>query len=98
MTDEAKMYKSIGKEFASHNVVTHSANEYVRDNAHTNTIEGFFSRLKRGLIGTYHHVGSQHLIRYVTEFDFRYNTKKKSDTHRAEHLLINISGKRLMYR
>ena len=97
MTDEAKMYKSIGKEFASHNVVTHSANEYVRDNAHTNTIEGFFSRLKRGLIGTYHHVGSQHLIRYVTKFDFRYNTRKITDTNRFASVISGIGGKRLMY-
>lgn len=97
MTDEAKMYKSIGKEFASHNVVTHSINEYVRGNAHTNTIEGFFSRLKRGLIGTYHHVGSQHLIRYVTEFDFRYNTRKGTDSDRSKTVLSGIAGKRLMY-
>lgn len=71
MTDEASMYTVVGREFASHSVVNHSSNEYARGKAHTNTIEGFFSRLKRGLTGTYHHVGSQHLSRYVTEFDFR---------------------------
>jgi len=97
MTDEASMYTKIGKEFASHGVVTHSANEYVRGNVHTNTIEGFFSRLKRGLIGTYHHVGSQHLIRYVTEFDFRYNTRKDTDAERANAVIGGIGGKRLMY-
>lgn len=97
MTDEAKMYKNIGKEFASHNAVTHSALEYVRGIIHTNTIEGFFSRLKRGLIGTYHHVGSQHLFRYVTEFDFRYNTRKGTDTDRSKAVLFGIAGKRLMY-
>lgn len=97
MTDEASMYTKIGKEFASHGVVTHSANEYVRGNVHTNTIEGFFSRLKRGLIGTYHHVGSQHLIRYVTEFDFRYNTRKGTDSDRSKTVLSGIAGKRLMY-
>lgn len=97
MTDEASMYTVVGKEFASHNVVTHSAGEYVRGKAHTNTIEGFFSRLKRGLIGTYHHVGSQHLGRYVTEFDFRYNTRKGTDVERAQAVIGGIGGKRLMY-
>lgn len=97
MTDEASMYTAVGKEFASHNVVTHSSGEYVRGKAHTNTIEGFFSRLKRGLIGTYHHVGSQHLSRYVTEFDFRYNTRKGTDVERASAVIGGIGGKRLMY-
>jgi len=97
MTDEASMYTVVGKEFASHSVVNHSSGEYARGKAHTNTIEGFFSRLKRGLIGTYHHVGSQHLGRYVTEFDFRYNTRKGSDVERAAAVIGGIGGKRLMY-
>lgn len=97
MTDEAKVYISIGKEFASHNVVCHSKGEYVRGNAYTNTIESFFSRLKRGLIGTYHHVGAQHLSRYVTEFDFRYNTRKSTDVERMVAVIGGIGGKRLMY-
>lgn len=97
MTDEASMYTLVGKEFASHNVVTHSSGEYVRGKAHTNTIEGYFSRLKRGLVGTYHHVGAQHLSRYVTEFDFRYNTRKGTDVERASAVIAGIGGKRLMY-
>ena len=97
MTDEAKVYKKIGQEFASHNVVTHSKGEYVRGNVYTNTIEGFFSRLKRGLVGTYHHVSAFHLKRYVVEFDFRYNTRKSTDTDRAIALIGGIGGKRLMY-
>ena len=97
MTDEARVYIGIGKEFASHNVVTHSVGEYVRGKVHTNTIEGFFSRLKRGLVGTYHHVGAQHLSRYATEFDFRYNTRKGTDTERAASVIGGIGGKRLMY-
>jgi transposase-like protein len=97
MTDEASMYTVVGREFASHSVVTHGSGEYARGKAHTNTIEGFFSRLKRGLIGTYHHVGSQHLCRYVTEFDFRYNTRKGTDTERAVAVIGGIGGKRLMY-
>lgn len=97
MTDEASMYRVVGKEFASHSVVNHSSGEYSRGMAHTNTIEGFFSRLKRGLTRTYHHVGSQHLGRYVTEFDFRYNTRKGTDTERAAAVIGGIGGKRLMY-
>ena len=98
MTDELKLYKPIGKEFASHETVKHSAKEYVRGNAHTNTIEGFFSLLKRGLIGTFHHVGRQHLRRYVKEFDFRYNNRKISDSERSDSALRGIGGKRLTYR
>ncbi len=97
MTDEARVYMAIGKEFASHNVVTHSKGEYVRGHVYTNTIEGFFSRLKRGLVGTYHHVSAFHLKRYVVEFDFRYNTRKSTDTERLMTLIGGIGGKRLMY-
>ena len=71
MTDEVLFYKRLGKGYASHEAVKHSAKEYVRGNASTNTIDGYFSIFKRGLIGTYHHVGAQHLQRYSTEFDFK---------------------------
>lgn len=98
MTDEAPMYKVSGKEFASHESVNHSEYEYARGIASTNTVEGFFSILKRGLIGTYHHVGEQHLKMYVKEFDFRYNNRKVSDAERADKALIGIGGKRLTYR
>ena len=73
MTDEAKYYRKTGREFAKHETVNHSAEEYVRGDAHTNTIEGVFSIFKRGMIGVYQHCGEQHLKRYLTEFDFRYN-------------------------
>jgi hypothetical protein len=98
MTDDAGQYRLIGPEFAYHESVNHSNGEYVRGDAHTNTVESFFSILKRGLIGTYHHVGAQHLQRYVTEFDFRYNHRKTTDSERAESALKGISGKRLTYR
>lgn len=75
MTDEANIYKSIGQEYASHEVVKHSAKEYARGNASTNRVEGFFSIFKRGLVGTFQHVGEQHLQRYCNEFGFRYNTR-----------------------
>lgn len=72
VTDDFKSYKGLGKEFSTHDVICHSKGEYVRDKIHTNTIEGFFSILKRGLTGVYQHVSAQHLKRYIGEFDFRY--------------------------
>jgi hypothetical protein len=80
-------------------VVIHSKGEYGRAGVfHTNTIEGFFSLLKRGTIGTYHHVSEQHLSRYTSEFDFRYNTRKLDDFERADESLLGAIGKRLTYR
>lgn len=101
MTDDAKQYADLRKTFLDHQSVNHSAKEYVRGDAHTNTIEGFFSIFKRGMYGTYQHVSSHHLHRYVTEFDFRYNTRVKlgfTDADRADAALKGISGKRLTYR
>ena len=101
MTDDGGMYKNLAKDFASHESVNHSAKEYVRGNAHTNTIEGFFSIFKRGMYGVYQHVSSHHLERYTTEFDFRYNHREKlgfDDSMRTEALLKGISGKRITYR
>lgn len=100
-TDEASHYRSLGKYFAKHESVNHSAGEYARGNVTTNTVESFFAILKRGLIGTFHHVGEQHLHRYVAEFDFRYNLRSAlgvEDKERADYLLQGISGKRLTYR
>lgn len=98
MTDEFVGYTKIGKEFAEHHTVNHSASEYVRGEASTNTVEGYFSLLKRGLTGTYHHVSKQHLHRYLAEFDFRYNARHDSDAVRAFLALKNTEGKRLMYK
>jgi len=81
--------------------VNHSIGEYVRGPAHTNTIENYFSILKRGIVGTYHHVSQQHLKRYLAEFDFRYNQRSAlgvSDAERATKMLQGILGKRLTYR
>ncbi|WP_370306189.1 IS1595 family transposase [Sinimarinibacterium flocculans] len=80
--------------------VNHSIGEYVRGEVHTNTIEGYFSILKRGITGTYHHVSAEHLKRYLGEFDFRYNERKAlgvDDKQRAELLLKGVVGKRLTY-
>lgn len=98
MTDEHSGYTLVGREFASHGVTSHSAGQYVDGNNHSNTVESAFSLLKRGLIGTFHHVGEQHLQRYVTEFDFRWNHRKVTDRERADSLLSAVAGKRLMYR
>ena len=100
MTDESPVYKKTGKEFAGHGTVNHSIDEYVRHGGfmHTNTVEGYFSILKRGIVGVYHHVSQQHLKRYLGEFDFRYNTRKNTDSERAIEALKGIVGKRLTYR
>lgn len=101
MSDDAGQYRIMGPEFADHQSVNHSIEEYVRGEAHTNTIEGYFSILKRGINGTYHHVSQQHLRRYLGEFDFRYNERSAlgvNDTERAAKALKGIEGKRLTYR
>ena len=98
MTDNAGWYIGLEADFPTHDVVNHGAGEYVRGPIHTNTIEGYFSILKRGLTGVYQHVGAQHLHRYVGEFDFRYNNRALDDVERVNVALIGIAGKRLMYR
>jgi len=100
MTDDYTGYVGKLGDFAAHHVVNHSAKEYARGEVHTNTVEGYFSILKRGIIGVYHHCEKQHLHRYCSEFDFRYNTRTAkgfNDTDRAEELLYGIVGKRLTY-
>jgi len=100
MTDDARMYKKIAKQFADHKSVNHSAGEYVRGDAHTNTVEGFFSVFKRGMTGIYQHCSSEHLHRYLSEFDFRYNNRialEVDDKQRADKLLAGVVGKRLTY-
>ncbi|MGH8541224.1 MAG: IS1595 family transposase [Stenotrophobium sp.] len=97
MTDEAAVYPRFKQDFASHEVVNHSIKEYVRNDVTTNSVESSFALLKRGLVGTFHHVSEQHLQRYADEFDFRWNQRKVTDVARADSLLSQIAGKRLMY-
>jgi transposase-like protein len=100
-TDESGVYWKIGEVFASHRTVVHSADEYVRGDAHTNTAESFFSVLKRGIYGVYQHVSEEHLHRYLAEFDFRHNNRIAlgvNDTERAGNILSGVKGKRLTYR
>jgi|SRR5579862_3013364 len=100
-TDEANTFVDIiGKTFASHETVNHSIDEYVCGNVHTNSVEGFFSILKRGVYGTYQHVSEHHLHRYLTEFDFRYanrEARKIDDALRAKIALRGAKGRRLTY-
>jgi hypothetical protein len=94
-------YRRLGDEFASHDAVNHSAKEYVRGTVTTNTVEGYFSIFKRGMRGVYQHCGEKHLHRYLSEFDFRYNTRASlgfNDLMRAEAAAVGIKGKRLTYR
>jgi transposase-like protein len=98
MTDESGIYQSTYKQFPKHEQVLHSNKEYARGDVSTNTIEGFFGLLKRGLVGVYHHVGKGNVSRYVDEFTFRYNARKVSDGERAHLLVAGAEGKRLTYK
>jgi transposase-like protein len=100
-TDEGATSKGLGRLFEKSESVNHSLGEYVRDDVHTNTIEGYFSILKRGINGVYHHVSQQHLKRYLAEFDFRYNERQAlgvNDDARTTKALRGIVGKRLTYK
>ena len=98
MTDAYQVYREPGMMFAAHETVDHGKGEYVRGDAHTNTVEGFFSQLKRSLDGTHHHVSAKHLHRYVGEFDFRYNSRTVTDGERTVQAVRKSAGKRLQYR
>jgi transposase-like protein len=101
MTDEASLYKTIGRSFADHQAVEHGKGEYVRGDCHTNTLEGYFSIFKRGMKGVYQHCDERHLHRYLAEFDFRYNNRIArgvDDAARAAKMIDGVKGKRLTYR
>ena len=106
MTDSAQLYKYRLGNFASHDRVDHSKEEYVRYELgrvviHTNTVENVFSVFKRGMRGVYQHCSEKHLHRYLAEFDFRYNNRMAlgvNDEQRAAAIVKGIVGKRLTYR
>ena len=101
MTDESKLYGTIGKDFASHETVNHAAKEYARGDVNSNTAEGYFGVFKRGMVGVYQHCGEQHFQRYLDEFTFRFNNRSKlgiEDGERALKLAASLEGKRLTYR
>jgi transposase-like protein len=98
LTDEWSGYRGIGKEYAGgHETVRHSMKEYVRGTVHTNSIEGFFGMLRRGLNGIYHSVSKKHLHRYLAEFEFRHNNRNISDGQRTVAAIKAAQGKRLTY-
>jgi len=99
LTDENQAYRGIGTEFKNgHAAVHHARKEYVRGDVHSNTVEGFFSIVKRGLNGIYHSVSKEHLHRYMSEFEFRYNNRHLEDGDRAVAAIRGADGKRLMYK
>jgi transposase-like protein len=99
MTDDLPAYKKATKGFASHESVNHKSKEYYRSpNIHTNTVEGVFSLLKRGVVGTFHHVSKKHLPLYLAEFDHRYSARKVTDGERTVNSLPLMEGKRLTYK
>jgi len=98
LTDEWSGYRGIGSEFqGGHETVKHSAYEFVRGDVHTNSIEGFFGMLKRGLNGIYHSVSRKHLHRYLSEFEFRHNNSEMTDGQRVIAAIKSAQGKRLTY-
>lgn len=96
VTDELQQYKALPKEGYKHNFVRHGVRQYIKGNAHTNTIEGVWGLFKRSIIGIYHHVSSKHLQRYTTETSFRYNTRKIDEKQRFNVALKMCEG-RLKY-
>jgi transposase-like protein len=102
-TDEHPGYKPVGKQFKRHDRVNHKRFEYIRRNpdgstAGVNYCESFFSLLKRGVYGAWHHVSREHLPKYANEFAFRWNTRADTDGQRFVKAIAKIEGKRLTYR
>ena len=97
-TDSSNAYTTLGPAFASHGTVNHKIGEYVRDGISTNPAESFFAQFKRSVTGTHHNVSREHLHRYASEFEFRWNTSKMTDAERVQAMVDATVGKRLTYR
>lgn len=89
-------HRGLHKEFAKHGIIDHGK-EYVRGIIHTNFAESYFSLQKRGIIGTFHHVSTEHLPPYLSEFDFRWNLRCLSDGERTIAAIRGTEGRRLKY-
>jgi len=102
MTDDFSAYDFVKSRYPNHSVIKHSKEDYVRyegqKKIHVNTAEGFFALLKRGIMGSFHHVSKKHLHRYLNEFDFRYNARGIQDGERTLLAIKGVTGKRLTYR
>jgi transposase-like protein len=101
-TDEAAIYHWMGSDYPDHDIVTHAKKEHSRyeDGRHitTNTVEGYFGLIKRGVYGVYHHIGRGYMQQYLNEFDFRYNNRHLTDAQRVEVAIKATEAKRLTMR
>jgi len=95
-TDEWYRNSNLSRDF-NHQIVNHSAKQYVNEKAHTNSIENFWSHLKRGVYGTYHWISRKHLQSYIDEFTLRYNTRKYEEQDRLSLVFSSVVGQRLTY-
>ncbi len=93
--DGSKIYDDLSQDY-KHETVDHKSKEYVRGDVHTNTVEGSFSLLKRGIYGIYHSVSPKHLHRYCDEFAFRYNVRKATEEGKFNYALLYCNS-RLTY-
>jgi transposase-like protein len=98
MTDTMHSYWGLDKQFAAHETVDHTHGEYVRGIVHVNFSESYFSLLKRGIFGAFHHISAQHMQRYLEEFDFRWNRRQMTDFDRLVEAVAGTEGTRLYYR
>ncbi|MEZ5016183.1 MAG: IS1595 family transposase [Flavipsychrobacter sp.] len=98
ITDGFGAYSGLHKEFKQHEIVNHEKEEYVRGKFHTNSIEGFWSILKRGIYGIYHSVSVKHLNNYCSEFGYRYNTRDLTSVERFKNAVLKVSNTRVTYK
>jgi len=101
ITDEANLYTKLGRKFeGGHHVVRHKWRQYVKPGTdiHSNTVEGVFSLIRRGVMGTFHSISRKHLPNYLNEFQFRWNTRHTDDGERVSRVIKAVCGKRLQYR
>jgi len=96
ITDQLRSYQGIAKTHR-HDVINHIQDEYVRGDIHTNTIENFWSLLKRGIVGGYHKVSVKHLDRYLAEFTYRFNRRDEREQLFAMTAKNLLNGKNLPY-
>jgi len=98
-TDTEGSYQGWANRFkGGHNKIHHGKREYARGDITTNRIEGFFSRVKRSINGTYHAISREHLHRYLSHAEFSFNSRKMNDGERTEHVIQRMVGKRMMYK
>ena len=98
VTDNFPAYRGLTNQGYTHITINHSVGEYVKEMAHTNGIESFWSLLKRGYIGVYHFMSAKHLHRYVNEFSYRHNTSNYGTMDFIGATVVRMGGKRLTYK